>query len=185
MSKKENRQEVRLPMAELTPLMESCLAAGQDVVMTVTGNSMAPFLRHRRDQVVLTPVDGAALQPGDVPFYRRDNGRYVLHRVVERREGCCCRGIGGSECPAEEQELCYTMLGDAQTEFEPGIQPRQIIAVAKGFYRRGKLCLCADAAYQRRVLRWHKLLPVRAPLVYLTLLPWRAARWLKRHLNKP
>ena len=178
------QRDIRLPMAELTPLLADGLAQGQEVVITITGNSMSPFLRHRRDQAVLAAADAAGLQPGDVPLYRRRNGQYVLHRVVERREnGVCCR-LGAAPCPAADAAgVQYTMLGDAQTQLEPGIRPEQIVAVATAFYRRGHCRSCDDPAYRRRVRRWHRLLPVRRWLIAAYRLPGRAGHWVARHLH--
>lgn len=173
------QRDVRLPMAELTPLLADCIAQGQEVVITVTGNSMSPFLRHRRDQAVLTAADAGALQPGDVPLYRRRNGQYVLHRVVERRENGICYRLGAAPCPAADAAgVQYTMLGDAQTQLEHGICPEQIVAVATAFYRSGHYRPCDAPAYRRRVLRWHRLLPVRRWLLAAYHLPGRVARHL-------
>lgn len=162
---------VQVSMEELSPLMIACLDEGKDVLLTVTGNSMAPFLRHRRDQVVLKkPADPTALQPGDVPLYRRKNGQMVLHRIVERDDGTKRRLYGESEpLPSmhSSSPLTYTMLGDAQVQLEPNIQPEQIVAVATAFVRKGKRWDCRSTAYRRRSLRWHKLMPIRMPIVRL------------------
>ena len=175
----------RVPMEELTPLMTACLKQGQEVILTVTGDSMRPFLRHQRDQVVLTAVDGHALQPGDVPLYRRQNGQYVLHRVVERQDGDTCRRLGESPAPVSENaDVRYTMLGDAQTEREPGVTPEQIIAAATAFYRRGRRWDCDSPAYRRKVRRWYRLLPMRRQLMFLNRLPGAAARRVLRLLKR-
>lgn len=182
MSTQPERAEIRLPMTELSPLMESCLAQGQEVVITVTGNSMRPFLSHRRDQVVLAPIEGEALQLGDVPLYRRRNGQYVLHRVVERVEADRVVSLTGKgKSLSRDMDLQYTMLGDAQTEREPGIKPDQILAVAKGFYRRGRFISCASPRYRRCVRLWYRLLPWRRGLLFFHGLPGRVARKLKSY----
>ncbi len=172
-----HKETVVVSLHELSPLMRECLAQGQEVVMTVTGNSMSPILRHGRDQVVLVQVaDPAALQPGDVPLYQRDNGRYVLHRIVERDDGQCrTRWHDREVLPSAHvgAGVQYTMLGDAQTDFERGIRPHQIVAVAKAFYIKGKRWECASRRYQRRLRRWHRLLPLRSSLVWLCHLPYR------------
>ena len=181
-NKRATGPDMCVPMGELTPLMTACLAQGQEVILTVTGNSMRPFLRHQRDQGVLTAVDGRALQPGDVPLYRRQNGQYVLHRVVERQDGDTCRRLGESPTPASENaaDVRYTMLGDAQTAREPGVTPEQIIAAATAFYRRGRRWDCDSPAYRHKVLRWHRLLPIRRELIFLHRLPGAAVRRILR-----
>ncbi len=166
----------------LSPLMEECLAAGQEITLTITGDSMSPFLRHHRDRVVLVrPTDAAALSVGDVPLYRRVNGQLVLHRIVERDDGQARYRYGEAEpLPSMHvgQPLTYTMCGDAQTAYEPNIQPQQIVAVAVAFERKGMRWDCESSAYRARSLRWHRLMPIRARIVWLYHLPWRLLRKL-------
>lgn len=87
--------------------------------LVISGNSMSPFLVHGRDVVWLSKLERPA-KKGDVLLYQRDSGEYVLHRVLKA------------------DESGYTMLGDAQTEPEPGIRPDQIIAVVSFAKRKGK-----------------------------------------------
>ena len=177
MSAGKKNEAVLVSLHELSPVMRECLAEGQEVVLTVTGNSMSPILRHGRDQVVLVQAtDPAALQAGDVPLYQRRNGRFVLHRIVERDDGHSrYRWHDAEVLPSAHvgAGVQYTMLGDAQTDLEPGIRPEQIVAVAKAFYIKGKLWECASRRYQRRLKRWHRLLPMRPLLVWLGHLPYR------------
>ncbi len=174
---------VRVPMEELSPLIAECLKQGQEVLLTVTGNSMAPFLRHRRDQVVLRAVDGDALRPGDVCLYRRRNGQYILHRVVVRDDGVTHMALGDAQSTLSVDKggrLRYTMLGDAQTDLEHGIGTDQILARAVAFHRKGKVWECDSAAYGRYVRRWHDLLPIRRWLMEIYRLPGRAHSCWKR-----
>lgn len=175
--------DVRVPMEELSPLLLDCIAQGQEVILTVTGNSMFPFLRHRRDQVVLVKTQGDTLQPGDVPLYRRRSGQYVLHRVVVRDDGVT-RQVLGEQGPLPSVDaggrLRYTMLGDAQTALEHGIGADQILAKATAFHRKGKVWACDSAAYGRYVRRWHRLLPWRRQLVFIAHLPGRVKGRLQR-----
>lgn len=179
---------VQVSMTELSPLVIACLDEGKEVLLTVTGNSMGPFLRHKRDQVVLIkPADPTVLQPGDVPLYRRKSGRFVLHRIVERDDGNKRRLYGERDAlPSmhSSSPLTYTMLGDAQTVRESDIAPEQIVAVAVAFVRKGKRWDCRGTAYRRRSLRWHKLMPLRAPLVRLWHLLYGAQNKLKTMFSK-
>lgn len=188
MSRERAVPTVRVSQEALSPVMMDCLDQGQEVLLTVTGNSMSPFLRHRRDQVVLVkPSDPTTLQPGDVPLYRRDNGQLVLHRIVERDDGKK-RRLYGEKDPLPSMHsssgLTYTMLGDAQTVREPDVRPQQILAVAKAFIRKDKRWDCRSTAYRRRTLRWHRLLPVRKPLVWLWHLPYRVYNKCARLLGR-
>lgn len=188
MSRPQQLDMLAVSIQELSPLMIACLDEGKEIQFTVTGNSMCPFLRHQRDQVVLMkPADPTMLQVGDVPLYRRENGQLVLHRIVERDDGQKRRLYGEKEpFPSmhSSSPLSYTMLGDAQTVREPNIRPEQIIAVATAFIRKGERWDCHGTAYRRRALRWHKLLPVRVPLVRACHLWHGAKNKLARLISK-
>ena len=101
------------------PVLMELLEQGESVSLTVTGNSMSPFLVHGRDTVYLSRLT-RPVRRGDVLLYRRENGNYVLHRVFK----------AGPES--------LTMIGDAQTILEPGIQPEQVIAIVTRVERKGK-----------------------------------------------
>ncbi len=163
---------IGLSVDQLGPMLSDCIAQGQEVVLTITGHSMSPFLRNKKDQVVLTACDPTALQPGDVPLYRRRNGKLILHRIVERDDGVSCTRWGKTEVfPSHCDSLQYTMLGDAQWQEEPQIAPDQIIAVAKAFIRRGKRWECDSDVYRNNRLRWHRWLWMRPVLVHTYHLP--------------
>jgi len=117
------------PLSELTPFMVACMHEGCAVRFTVRGNSMLPFLVSDRDAATLIKPD-RFLKKGDVPLYLRDNGKYVLHRVIKANNGV------------------YTMLGDAQHTTEPGIRHDQIIGLAVRFERNGKDISCSNLFYR-------------------------------------
>lgn len=89
------------------------------VKFTPRGVSMLPVIRNNQDTVTLEkPV--FPLKKYDVAFYVRDNGKYVLHRVIAVKKDS------------------YTMRGDNQFRSESGIREDQIIAVATCFEKDGK-----------------------------------------------
>ncbi len=141
------RRVVLTCLEDLSPVMTECMEAGSEVVLIVTGNSMRPFLASCRDQVVLKKCDATTLQIGDVPLYRRADGQFVLHRIVD---------IGAST---------YTMCGDAQTAKEYGVPNNRILAVAVGFHRKGKYVPCTNFWYKAYVRVWMVLRPVRPILL--------------------
>lgn len=99
----------------LLPLLEQ----GQTVPLTVTGSSMFPFLRHGRDTVYLEKLRDEP-RVGDLVFFRRGPGQYILHRIIAVKD-------------------TYILLGDRQIRPEPGIRREQILAAAVAVRRNGKL----------------------------------------------
>ena len=144
-----DRNVVLTSFQELSPLMETCIAEGSEVVLTVTGNSMRPLFRHRRDQVVLTRYDHTGLKRGDVPLYRRENGQFVLHRVI------------GADDDG------YVLCGDGQWKQEYGITDDMVVALMSGFYHRGKRYAISNFLYRIYAGVWMAILPLR-PFVFRT-----------------
>ncbi len=162
----ERQQLVLTDPVELSPVMQSCLESGSEVILTVTGNSMRPMLRHGRDQVILKRCDPRYLRVGDLPLYRRADGKLVLHRIV---------ALGAST---------YTMCGDAQTQKEYGVPCSAVLAVAVGFTRRGKRISCDRFSHRIYIRCWMALMPLR-PLILKTIsLAGRVGRKLRRIFQK-
>ena len=134
-----------MPMEQLAQLLAVQLENGT-APLRVTGSSMHPILRHRRDTVYLQRPE-EPLKKGDVIFYCRDNGRYVLHRIV--------RVIG------EGQYICS---GDNQYIPETVLQP-QVLAVAESFRRGKKSVTTRHVGYRIFVWVWVGLFPVRRPIL--------------------
>lgn len=116
--------------------------------LLISGNSMSPFLVHGRDTVFLTKVD-RHLRRGDIVLYRRKTGAYILHRI------CAVRGD------------TFSLVGDAQTEIEHGIEREQIYAVVCSAIRKGhhQKSGCFWWDFFEKV--WIRLIPFRPFLVGL------------------
>ena len=128
-------------LEEMMPLIRERLAAGEDVQFTPRGTSMRPMIHGGRDSVVLSPVQGK-LKKHDLPLYQRDNGQYVLHRIVKAGES-------------------YTCMGDNQYHLEAGIRPDQVLAVVTAFVRDGKRYRVTDLRYRAYCLFWYYSRPIR------------------------
>lgn len=133
--------EKELRLEQLLPLIEETLGKGNTVRFSPRGISMLPMLRQRRDTVILSPVVGE-LKKYDIPLYRRDNGAFVLHRIVEVGDALTC-------------------VGDNQYDFERGIRRDQVIGVVTAFTRDGKTVEVTDFRYQLYCRLWHWSRPVR------------------------
>lgn len=149
--------EREVAFAELMPLIDDAFRQGLTVTITVTGNSMRPLFRHKRDSVVLSACDPQALKRGDVPLYRRPNGQFVLHRI------------------AKVLPDTYTLVGDAQSEREYGLPKTCVLAVMTGFIRNGKAVSCRNLWYRLYAAVWLWLCPIR-PYIFACFRRLRGAR---------
>ncbi len=147
--------EKQYRLDDLMPLIREALAAGKTVRFSPRGISMLPMLREGRDSVIFSPLP-PVLQKYDLPLYQRENGQYVLHRIVEAGE-------------------TYTCIGDNQFRTEPGLRREQMIALVTAFYRKGRLHRVTDWDYRLYCRLWHGSRPLRH-------LWQRGKGWLRRHL---
>lgn len=146
-------QKREIELKELLPLMEECLASGGSVRFAPKGISMLPMLRQGVDSVILSPAP-EKLHKYDIPLYRRDDGKFVLHRVVKTGE-------------------TYTCIGDNQFVFEPGVRRDQVIAVVTAFTRGPKEYKVSDLRHQLYCRIRHYSRPFRQ-------LYRRAKGWLRK-----
>lgn len=137
-----------IPMEDLTELLSLQMESGGVARLVVTGSSMYPTLRHRKDTVFLKPIS-KPLNRGDLILYRRNNGQYVLHRIVSK--------------PKNGAFIC---CGDNQWQKEP-VTESQVIAVTDGFVRKGKSYGEDHFGYRAWVWVWLLLFPFRRPILAL------------------
>ena len=109
-----------LPASVLMPEYETLLRHGAELPLVVSGESMLPFLRPGLDTVYLKAAD-APLRRGDIAFYRRADGSYVLHRVFRAEKGR------------------YWFLGDAQSRAEGPLNASCVFAYVTAVRRGGAL----------------------------------------------
>lgn len=138
----------RIDTTEYVSALRSLVEAGHEVNMTIAGNSMSPFLIHQRDIIWFRQPD-RALQAGDMVFYQRDNGQYIMHRI--------CR----------VHENIYDIIGDAQTEMETGVRRDQIFAVITKVQRKGTIIQPGDFWWEFFAHVWRHMIPLRQPIMRL------------------
>ena len=124
------------------PKIMAILDEGISCRLVVTGSSMLPFLRHRRDTVILSPIS-TPIRRGDILFYLRPGDIPILHRV------CAVR-----------QDGSLLMCGDAQVGLEP-ISPRQVLARVTQIEKNGTLTDCSTPIFRLKAELWIALRPVR------------------------
>lgn len=128
-------------------VVEELIKSGREVKIPVSGGSMTPFLIHRRDSVILFPIE-SPLKKGDVVLYRRNNGMYVLHRIVRVKEG-------------DVFDIC----GDAQREIETGVKREDIFARAGVIERKGKLIYPQSLFWKFFSVIWIRIIPLRRAML--------------------
>lgn len=144
-------------LEQLMPVIREALSGGRNVRFSPLGVSMLPMLRQGRDSVVLSPLPGR-LKKYDLPMYRRDDGQYVIHRVIQAGE-------------------TYTCMGDNQFMPESGLRQDQMIGLVTAFMRDQRAISVRNPAYIAYCRVWHWSRPLRRV--------WRAAlrrvkRWIRR-----
>ena len=121
-------------LAEYDETIREVLDSGGAFRIYPRGTSMLPLLREGVDSVMLEKPDDV-LKKGDIAFYRRDNGGYVLHRVIKAKDG-------------------YVMCGDNHLMLEKGIEQRQIIGRVCAIYRGDKQLPMNGLKYRFYCLLW-------------------------------
>lgn len=119
----------------LMPIFRERLAYGQSVQFSPQGTSMLPMIRQDIDSVVISPVS-QKLKKYDIPLYQRDNGKYILHRIVEAGD-------------------TYACMGDNQFVREYGLRDDQIIGCVTEFYRDGKKHSTDETGYRLYCRVWY------------------------------
>lgn len=154
----KNKLALFAPAADFMPIVEEQIASGQSVEMSPRGKSMLPLLREGKDSVILSPVK-ERLKKYDIPLYRRADGSYVIHRIVDVKDGT------------------YRLAGDNQYVCENGVKDDQIIAVVSAIRRGGKLIPANSARHKIYAILRHRTRGIRFFVI-------RAIRKVKRILCK-
>ena len=101
-------------------------------VVPITGTSMLPLLKGGRDLVELEACSQERLKKGNVVLYKKNDGTLVLHRIIKTENG-----------------EFFTVLGDHQFKNAERVNKNQIIAVACGFFIKGR--------YVTEKTRWYRM----------------------------
>lgn len=145
----EQQNKQKISLEELYPIIKEKIENGGIVQLPITGTSMNPLLYWGRDTVELMKCESA--QKYDIIFYRRDDGHFVLHRIVGKNE----KG--------------YILCGDNQVKKEYGITDSHIIGVVTNITRKNKTFSVNKLSYRIYSRLWTMILPLRN----LILVPYR------------
>ena len=127
-------------LADAIDVIQEILDGGGEFRIYPKGTSMLPLLVQGTDSVVLRKRTQQLEHPvkrHDIAFYRRNNGQFVLHRVMK------CHRNG-----------TYTMCGDNQLTLEPNISSEQIIGYVCQIYKGDKLVSLHSLRYRIYTIFW-------------------------------
>lgn len=131
---------------EYVGVLRELVEEGREVSMRIAGSSMSPFLCHNRDFIYFKKPE-QKLRKGDMVFYQRKNGQYVMHRI------CKVSSTG------------YYLIGDAQSEVEGPIYESQIFAIITKIQRKGRWIKPGDFWWEFFEHIWIQLIPWRNVLL--------------------
>ncbi len=123
----------------------SLIKENGQLVFTPGGTSMNPILRHHQCPVIIKAADDRTkLKKYDIPFYRRDNGQFVLHRIIgKNKDGFIC-------------------CGDGQTAPEYGVREDMIFGILVGYYKGDKyIDVKRNTRYKIYSRFWVAIRPIR------------------------
>lgn len=123
---------------EYVAVLKEMTEQGLEVAMTVFGTSMEPFLMHERDRIYFRRPEGP-IKKGDMVFFQRKNGEYVMHRIMKVRKGQ------------------YYLAGDHQTFLEGPIEAQQIFAKVISVERAGVWLTEKDRLWKFYAGWWRRL----------------------------
>ena len=141
------------------PVLIDIIKSGKDV--SVTGSSMAPFLAHLRDSIIVSPPP-RQFHRGDMVFFQRQDSSYVMHRIHHLKEG-----------------KLY-LVGDNQTEIEGPIDPEQVFGIVRKVIRNGKLLQKGDFWWDFFEKAWIRIVPLRSAAVKAVSIVYKLRNRQKR-----
>ena len=128
---------------EYVSVLRELTEEGKSVSMLIAGSSMNPFLAHQRDYIYFEKPK-RPLKKGDMVFYQRRSGQFVMHRICKvRKDGL------------------YDIVGDNQTEIETGIARDQIFALITKVKRKGKMVEPGNFWWDFFEKVWIRMIPIR------------------------
>ena len=133
---------VEIDTKEYVAALKEMVEQGMEVSMTVSGTSMEPFLIHGRDRIYFQKPEGT-IKKGDMVFFQRKTGEYVMHRVMKVRNHQ------------------YYLAGDHQTFLEGPIEKTQIFAKVVSVERAGVWITEKEHIWKFYANWWRRLFWVR------------------------
>ena len=111
---------IKLDMSDIYEIIDIAFKNNQSIILKVRGMSMFPLLKDNRDSFKLEKITSKPKRK-DIVLYKRDNGQYVLHRIIKKKDNL------------------YTIVGDNQHVKEYPIRLDQILGVVSEVIRKDKV----------------------------------------------
>ncbi len=128
-------KKVHYNLSEMEPVIRNVLSKGGTFQFYPQGTSMLPSIVAGKDQVLLAPLP-ENLKKYQVVLYKRENGAFVLHRIVKKR--------------AQD----YVMRGDNQYVLEPGIHREQMIGIVEKVIKPDQVIDTEAVSYRMKWAIW-------------------------------
>lgn len=133
----------QVKLSDIYDVMVEMLESGGTVNFNPNGTSMLPTIMNHGDRVIIKKPN-RKLKKYELPLYRRDDGNFVLHRVVRVYDDS------------------YGMCGDNQWTIENGITDKHIVGLVTTIYRKGKaIDVEKNKLYKFYVRIWVNIMPIR------------------------
>lgn len=147
-------QKKEIKLAQMEETIRKVLDKGGSFTFYPRGTSMQPFVVQGRDKITLELLPDQ-VKKYDVILYKRENGAFVLHRVVgKKRDG-------------------YVFRGDNQFVKEYGIKREQMIGIMTEVVRGDDVIRVNDTGHRLWAMLW----------VHTVLLR-RIKNYLIRHIKR-
>lgn len=136
------------------------------LVYTNVGNSMMPLIRNGKDILVITKKKESRLKKYDIVLYKRDNGQYVLHRILKVRR------------------KDYILCGDNRCKKEKGVTDKQIIGILEKIIKDDIVINVHNRKYILFLHIWCDLFFIRIIIIRLSRGIRRTKRVLKYYAKR-
>ena len=137
---------MQLTTRQYLDILKEQVENGKEVSMVIAGNSMSPFLEHGRDSIYFS-APSSSPKRGDIAFFQREDGQYVVHRLVKK-----------------DKSGCY-FLGDNQTNIEGPLPENSIFAIVTKAKRKGRIIGPKSFIWFFFKHIWINIVPFRHPVM--------------------
>jgi signal peptidase len=132
---------------QLMPVLRELIEQGRAVNLTISGSSMSPFLIHHRDSVIIEKPK-ESLRPGNIVFYQRPSGAYVLHRIHHL-----------------DAEGNLFLIGDAQNVMEGPLDSGCVFGIVTKVRRKDRWIAPGDFWWEFFEHVWLHVIPLRRSFI--------------------